>query len=60
MPISEKIVDRIRQLDEDEQFKRMLLKILNEEDKGTYRFKAEYEKFINDYIEKKSKDGELK
>lgn len=58
MPISEKIVERISNLNVDEEFKKMMLKILRDEDKGIYRFKAEYEKHVKEYLEKTQEDGD--
>lgn len=59
MPISEKIIERIKYSNLDKEFKKLMLQILTEEDKGNYRFKAEYEKFVNEYLETQKKDGGL-
>ena len=59
MPISEKIIERIKYSNLDKEFKKLMLQILAEEDKGNYRFKAEYEKFVNEYLETQKKDGGL-
>ena len=59
MPISEKIIERIKNSNLDKEFKKLMLQILAEEDKGNYRFKAEYEKFVNEYLETQKKDGGL-
>lgn len=53
MPISEKIIAQINNIDADEEFKKLMLAILAEEDKGNFRFKDTYEKLVNDYLEKK-------
>lgn len=53
MPISEKIIAQINNIDADEEFKELMLAILAEEDKGNFRFKDTYEKLVNDYLEKK-------
>ncbi|MBQ8898480.1 MAG: hypothetical protein IJY86_08365 [Clostridia bacterium] len=58
MPISEKIIAQINNIDADEEFKELMLSILEEEDKGNFRFKDTYEKLVNDYLEKKG--GEIK
>ena len=42
----------------DEEFKKLMLKILRDEDKGIYRFKAEYEKHVKEYLEKTQEDGD--
>lgn len=53
MPISEIIVKKIEQLDDDKDFKELLISILSEEDKGNFRFKAVYESLINKYLDQK-------
>ncbi|MDD4353785.1 MAG: hypothetical protein PHN56_04995 [Candidatus Nanoarchaeia archaeon] len=58
MPISKKILDQIEKLDADQKTKELLLAILNEEDKGNYKFKDTYEKLITSYLETKSKGDE--
>ena len=58
MPISEKIIAQINNIDADEEFKKLMLAILAEEDKGNFRFKDTYEKLVNDYLEKKG--GQIK
>jgi hypothetical protein len=55
MPISQKIKNRIYLLYVDENFKELMMKILEVEDKGTYQYTKEYEKHVNEYLEKKSK-----
>ena len=57
MPISKKIVEKIQNLNVDENFKVMMLDILRDEDSGVYRFKAEYEKHVNDYLAKEKGEG---
>ena len=50
MPISEKIMEEIKKLNEDEKKKELLLKILQQEDEGIHNYKKSYEKLINQYI----------
>lgn len=50
MPISEKIKKEIDGLNEDEQFKNLMLDILKLEDDGAKRWKNEYKKNINSYL----------
>ena len=59
MPISEKIVQRIKNSKNDDDFKKLMLNILNEEDMGNHQFKRAYEKYVNDYLEanKESEDS---
>lgn len=56
MPISEKIRSKIAMLDESEDLKKLMLCILEEEDKGNYRFKDTYERLVNEYLT--AKDGD--
>lgn len=58
MPISKKILDQIEKLEADQKTKELLLAILNEEDKGNYKFKDTYEKLITSYLETKDKGDE--
>lgn len=58
MPISKKILDQIEKLEADQKTKELLLAILNEEDKGNYKFKDTYEKLITSYLETKVKGDE--
>ena len=58
MRISSKIEKRIEALSASEEFKRLMLDILRIEDDGVYRFKGEYEKLINEYIDGSSKRGD--
>ena len=57
MPISEIIVTKIEQLDDEREFKDLLISILTEEDKGNFRFKNVYENLINEYLKKKEDDS---
>lgn len=58
MPISEKIIEKINDLEAEDTFKKLLLSILEEEDKGAFRFKAVYESLINAYLEKQEDSEE--
>ncbi len=54
MAISEKIKQKIEKLDEkDEDFKKLLLDILEEESKGDFRYKERFENIINEYLKDK-------
>lgn len=57
MPISEKIKMHIDSIDESEEFKKLMLSILSEEDKGTFRFKIVYDELVNEYL-KESEDSD--
>ena len=50
MSISKKIADEIANLNEDEDFKKILLKLLEIEDNGNHRNNQLFEKEIKDYI----------
>lgn len=50
MPISKKIIDKVNSLEQDEDFKKLVLDILNEEDKGNHRYKEKYEQIIEEYL----------
>ena len=52
MPISEKIVSKILEADENTEFKKLMMQILQEADKGNFRVKAEFEKIVKNYIDK--------
>ena len=56
MPISEKITNQIKKVDAPEDFKKLMLAVLTEEDKGNFRFKEAYEKLVNEYLNAKE-DG---
>lgn len=58
MPISEKILEKIQQLDDTDELKRLMISILTEEDKGNHRFKETYEKLVNEYLKEKDGDGD--
>lgn len=50
MPISEKIINRINGTNATAAEKELMLEILKVEDKGVFRYSADYEKIIKDYI----------
>ena len=51
MPISEKIITRINDSEVSQEEKKLMLEILQVEDKGSFRYQAEYEALIKKYIE---------
>lgn len=60
MSISKKIREEILNLSGvNADFKKLMLDILIEEDKGNYKFTEFYEKLINDYISLKKKLGDI-
>mgnify|MGYP000947003577 CR=1 FL=1 len=50
MPISEKIINRVNDTNATAKEKELMLEILKVEDKGVFRYSADYEKIIKDYI----------
>ena len=50
MPISEKIIKRVKDANVTVKEKELMLEILKVEDKGVFRYSADYEKIIKDYI----------
>lgn len=50
MPISEKIIKRVKDANVTAKEKELMLEILKVEDKGVFRYSADYEKIIKDYI----------
>lgn len=51
MAVSKKIQDEVEKIDKkDESFKKLMIDILDEESKGTYKFKEKYEELVNEYI----------
>lgn len=60
MPISEKIIKRINDANALDMEKEVMLEILKVEDKGVFRYSADYDKIIKEYIstqETKEADG---
>lgn len=51
MPISEKILNRINDSEVSKEEKKLMLEILQVEDKGSFRYQAEYEALIKKFIE---------
>ena len=56
MPISEKIIAKIKNSKNDSNFKELLLNILEEEDKGNHQYKKYYEKLVNEYLDSQNKE----
>lgn len=54
MPISEKIIKEIEELNVSEDEKQLMLNLLNIEDEGVYQYVSPYEKHIKQYIEDKN------
>ncbi len=50
MPISEKIIKQVNGANATAKEKELMLEILKVEDKGVFRYSADYEKIIKDYI----------
>ena len=50
MSISKKIMDEITNLDESNEFKKLLMTLLEIEDRGNHRNNQLFEKEIKDYI----------
>lgn len=50
MPISEKIIKRVKDANVTAKEKELMFEILKVEDKGVFRYNADYEKIIKDYI----------
>ena len=50
MPISEHIIDRVKAANATEEEKKLMMEILQIEDKGIFRYEAAYEKAIKDYL----------
>ena len=59
MPISQKIKDQIKKTKATKREKELMLELLEIEDQGTYRYEAEYEKKIRNFIQssEQSKGG---
>lgn len=50
MPISEKIIKRVDDANATAKEKELMIEILKVEDKGVFRYSADYEKIIKDYV----------
>ena len=55
MPISQKIIERISATANSPEEQDLMMKILQIEDKGIFRFESAYEKVIKDFIEARDK-----
>ena len=56
MPISQKIIERISATATTPEEQDLMMKILQIEDKGIFRFESAYEKVIKDFIEARDKE----
>lgn len=56
MPISQKIIERISATANSPEEQDLMMKILQIEDKGIFRFESAYEKVIKDFIEARDKE----
>lgn len=50
MPISKKILDEINNLDESNEFKKLLIDMLDTEAKGNHRNNQLFDKLVDDYL----------
>lgn len=57
MPISKKIVEQINNSSASAREKKMMLELLEIEDRGVYRYEAAYEKVIKDFLADTEKKG---
>lgn len=51
MPISDKIKKKVNESEASTSEKNLMMQILNIEDRGAFRYQAEYESLIKKYIE---------
>ena len=56
MPISQKIIERVEATSVSQDEKKLMMKILEIEDNGVYRFEAEYEKAVKAFIVKRDEE----
>lgn len=56
MPISQKIIERVEATAVSQDEKKLMMKILEIEDNGVYRFEAEYEKAVKAFITKRDEE----
>lgn len=54
MPISEKIIKEISELNVPDDEKQLMINLLNIEDEGVYQYVSPYEKQIKQYIEERN------
>ena len=57
MPISQKIIERISATANSPEEQDLMMKILQIEDKGIFRFESAYEKVIKDFIVARDKEA---
>lgn len=56
MPISKKIIDRVKATTVSPEEQKLMMKILQIEDNGVFRFEAEYEKAVKAFIAKRDEE----
>lgn len=56
MPISQKIIDRVEATTVSPEEKKLMMKILQIEDNGIFRYEAEYEKAVKAFIAKRDEE----
>ena len=56
MPISQKIIDRVEAKTVSPEEKKLMMKILQIEDNGIFRYEAEYEKAVKAFIAKRDEE----
>ena len=56
MPISQKIIERVEATTVSPEEQKLMMKILQIEDNGVYRFEAEYEKAVKAFIAKRNEE----
>lgn len=56
MPISQKIIDRVKATTVSPEEQELMMKILQIEDNGVFRFEAEYEKAVKVFIAKRDEE----
>lgn len=56
MPISQKIIDRVKATTVSLEEQKLMMKILQIEDNGVFRFEAEYEKAVKAFIAKRDEE----
>lgn len=52
MAVSKKIRKELEKMPKDEEFKKLMIDILELESKGLYNFKSKYDELVKAYIEK--------
>ena len=56
MPISQKIIDRVKATTVSPEEQKLMMKILQIEDNGIFRYEAEYEKAVKAFIAKRDEE----